>query len=132
MRFLIQLVLGQLYGRIGLGWALWACGKIQATLTTSPINNICDGSTTIIALLPHQHYHVICHIILCSMKIAMSTPSATSVSVHVTQSDLTVLDLSPICNQKPWLNHYSKLLIVGLILTLGKLNFYFYFLLWLI
>ena len=36
------------------------------------------------------------------MKIAMSTPSATSVSVHVTQSDLTVLDLSPICNQKPW------------------------------
>ena len=33
MGFLIQLVLGQLYGRIGLGWALWACGKIQATLT---------------------------------------------------------------------------------------------------
>ena len=78
------------------------CHVSPKVKSTSPINNICDGSTTIIALLPHQHYHVICHIVLCSMKIAMSTPSATSVSVHVTQSDLTVLDLSPICNQKPW------------------------------
>ena len=78
------------------------CHVSPKVKSTSPINNICDGSTTILALLPHQHYHVTCRIILCGMKIAMSTPSATSVSVHVTQSDLTVLDLSPICNQKPW------------------------------
>ena len=32
---LFQLVLGHLFGRIGLGWALWACGIIQATLTST-------------------------------------------------------------------------------------------------
>ena len=40
MGFLIQLVLGQFYGRIGLGWALWACGKIQATLTLPTAVNL--------------------------------------------------------------------------------------------
>ena len=34
------------YDRIGLGWALWACGKIQATihttLTKSRVKEVCN------------------------------------------------------------------------------------------
>ena len=56
--FLIQLVLGQFYGQIGLGWALWACGKIQATLTILTVGRMCHLSLDLFGILLYLYIEV--------------------------------------------------------------------------